>query len=215
MAGAPHCTAMCSAPCAAVTSGGGRRAGLAFHLARVASYAAVGALAAASVAVLAAWSAWSPALRPLWVMFHAVALALGLWLLLKARQPAWMSRLGRPVVASADGWHSLKGPTKAAVSGGLWAAWPCGLLQSALLVAALGSSPATGAAAMAVFALASAPGLWLGPWALKHLLGGDAARARSRERLAVRVAGAMLIGMSAWALGHGVWHDIAVYCGLA
>ena len=31
-----------------------------------------------------------------------------------------------------------------------WAAWPCGLLQSALLLAALASGPAQGAAVMAV-----------------------------------------------------------------
>jgi uncharacterized protein len=217
LAGAPHCVAMCSAPCAAAT--GARRGNAAiFHLARVAGYAAVGALAASSVAVLAGWSQLSPALRPLWVLLHVAALALGLWLLIRARQPAWMGRLGaaaRP--PQAPGWAPVGGPVpgrgRAALAGSLWVAWPCGLLQSALLVAALGSSASTGALAMAGFALASAPGLVLGPWAWRRLLQGGAAAAR--ERLAVRAAGALLVLTSLWALGHGVWHQIAVFCGLA
>ena len=66
---------------------------------------------------------------------------------------------------------------------------------------------------MAGFALASAPGLVLGPWAWAKLLRG--ADAAARERLAARTAGALLVGVSAWALGHGVWHQVAAFCGLA
>lgn len=213
LAGAPHCAAMCSAPCAAAT-GGVRGNSAVFHLARVAGYATGGALAAASVAVLAGWSQLSPALRPIWVLLHVAALALGLWLLIRAQQPAWMSRLGAvPNTAAPAGWQRVRGPGKAAIAGGLWVAWPCGLLQSALLVAALGSSAATGALAMGGFALASAPGLLLGPWALKKLLQGG--QAAARERLAVRGAGALLVGASLWALGHGMWQQIAAFCGLA
>ena len=212
LAGAPHCAAMCSAPCAAAT-GPARRNSAVFHAARVAGYAAGGALAAASVAVLAGWSQLSPALRPLWVLLHAAALALGLWLLIRAQQPAWMSRLGTmPKTAPAAGWRHMRGPGRAALAGGIWVAWPCGLLQSALLVAALGSSAATGALAMGGFALASAPGLLLGPWAWKKLLQGG--QAAARERLAVRAAGALLMGASLWALGHGMWQQIAAFCGV-
>ncbi len=214
LAGAPHCTAMCAAPCAAALGQGGWRANLGFHLGRLAGYSAVGGLAAASVATLAGWSELSPALRPLWVMLHAAALSLGLWLLVQGRQPAWMSALGRtPAAPSAPGWQAVRGPTRAAVAGGLWVAWPCGLLQSALLVAAMGSSAATGALAMAGFALASAPGLLVGPWLARRLLSG--AQGPARERLAVRVAGAMLAAFSGWALLHGVWHEVAAFCGLA
>lgn len=239
LAGAPHCTAMCSAPCAAAT-GRQARHRLVFHVARVGSYALGGAVVASSVAALAGWSQLSPALRPLWVMLHAGALALGFWLLIQARQPAWMVRLGRapvpagggaggavalvsgaavdsaPGVGLAPGWQRLQrlqGPARAGAAGALWVAWPCGLLQSALLVAALGSSAATGAVAMAGFALASAPGLLFGPWLLQRLLRGQ--NAAARERLAVRAAGGMLIAASAWALGHGVWHEVAAFCGLA
>jgi uncharacterized protein len=214
LAGAPHCAAMCSAPCAAAIGGGGRRAGLTFHAARVLGYAAGGAVAASSVSALGAWAQISPALRPLWVLVHSAALALGLWLLVKARQPAWMSRLGRvPAATTAQGWQAVNGPGRAALAGGLWVAWPCGLLQSALLVAAMANGGGGGAAAMAGFALASAPGLVLGPWALQGLLRG--ADAAARERLAVRAAGGLLVAASAWALGHGVWQQLAVLCGLA
>ncbi len=212
LVGAPHCTAMCSAPCAAA-SGDKRGNVVAFQLARVASYATVGALAASSVAVLAGWSQWSPALRPLWVLLHVAALVLGLWLLIRAQQPVWMSQLGRGPTLATAGWHRVQGPGRATMAGFLWVAWPCGLLQSALLMAALGSSAATGALAMGGFALASAPGLLVGPWAWKKLKQGG--RLAARERLAVRASGALLVGASVWALGHGMWHQIAVYCGLA
>jgi sulfite exporter TauE/SafE len=214
LAGAPHCTAMCSAPCAAAVGNGGARAQLSFHAARLLGYAGVGAVAASSVAALAGWSQFTPALRPLWVLLQAGALALGLWLVLKGRQPAWMSRLGRtPQPVAGGGWQAVSGPGRAAAAGSLWVAWPCGLLQSALLVAALGSSAATGAAAMAGFALASAPGLVLGPWAWRRLLQG--ADGAARERLAIRAAGVLLAGVAAWALGHGVWQQVAAFCGLA
>jgi sulfite exporter TauE/SafE len=146
-------------------------------------------------------------------MLHAAALALGVWLLVTARQPAWMSALGRqpPTAPAAAGWQVLKGPARSVAAGGLWVAWPCGLLHSALLVAAMGSEASTGALAMAGFALASAPGLLVGPWIARHLLGGGGGVAR--ERLAARAAGAMLVAFSGWALLHGVWHEIAAICG--
>jgi len=203
---------MCSAPCAAATGRGGRPSVLAFHLARVAGYAAGGALVASSVAALAGWSQLSPALRPLWVALHAAAMALGLWLLLKGRQPDWLARLGRvPAPATAGpGWQRLQGPARAAAAGSVWVAWPCGLLQSALLVAAMASGGSAGALAMAGFAAASAPGLLIGPWAWRHLLqGGDVAL---RQRRATRAAGALLVAASAWALGHGVWAQVAAFC---
>ena len=79
---------------------------------------------------------------------------------------------------------------------------PCGLLQSALIVAALASGPVQGASVMAVFALGSALSLWLVPrlW-LRLQRGGNAA---PRSTLAVRLAGALLLVASAFALSHGL-----------
>ncbi|MGK2952595.1 MAG: urease accessory protein UreH domain-containing protein, partial [Thiobacillus sp.] len=78
LAGAPHCTAMCGAPCAAAV---GRQGGwvptAAFHAARVASYAVAGAVVASAVGALAMLSQLSPAVRPLWTVIHALVFALG------------------------------------------------------------------------------------------------------------------------------------------
>ncbi len=226
LAGSPHCAAMCGAACAGIAarcagaSPGGRRHAMAMlHVGRLASYAAAGALVAAGAGALAGWSRELAWLRPFWAMLHLGALALGLALLFTGRQPRWMAALGqgagREVPAGAAGWRADRGaaaavtfsrypPAARAASFGLaWAAWPCGLLQSALLVAALASTPAQGALSMALFAAGSAAGLWLGPWAWGRLLVGK--RRGLAPATAVRLAGALLAGASAWALGHGLW----------
>lgn len=216
LAGTPHCAAMCGAPCAAVVGSGQPASLMAFHGARVAGYALGGAVAAASVGALQQLSALSPALRPLWALLHVAALALGLWLLVTARQPEWLGRFGRApqAAATAGGALPVQGPQRgilrAALGGGLWVAWPCGLLQSALLVASMANTAAAGAVAMAAFALASSAGLLAAPWAWRRLLAGEGGRAR--ERLLVRAAGLMLVAASGWTLGHGIWHQVLAYC---
>jgi sulfite exporter TauE/SafE len=161
---------------------------------------------------LASWSQLSPALRPLWTLLNAAALMLGAWLLWRGRQPAWLARVGRVPArpAQRQGWEVVRMPLRAASAGAAWVAWPCGLLQSALVVAALSSSALSGAATMAVFAVASAPGLVAGPWLARRLLAGRGAAAR--EAWAVRAAGLMLLGASAWALGHQLGPQVAAFC---
>lgn len=223
LAGMPHCATMCSAPCAAVTGPRGPGA-VAFHASRVAGYAAAGLVASASVGSLATLSQWTPALRPLWVLFHVAMLALGLWMLIQARQPAWMGQIGRVAPATAAASPSLlatgaqpirvwRRPAGAALAGALWVAWPCGLLQSALLVSSMTQSPWSGAGAMAAFALSSATGLLAAP-ALWRALRGRA-DAQLIERRIVRAAGALLAGAALFALAQDIWHPIAVFCGLA
>jgi sulfite exporter TauE/SafE len=220
-AGVPHCAAMC-APASGVLIGRCARHGqsgsstLVFHVARIASYAAAGALVATSAGWLAELARAVPALRPLWTLLHAAALALGLWLAWQGRQPAWLENLGRgsarlaPQV-DAQGWQRLQGPASAAVAGGLWAAWPCGLLQSALLVAALAGSAWGGAAVMAGFAATSAIGLGLAPWAFARLTRTDAAGGRA-SLWATRAGGVLLAAASAWALGQDLVHRVVAYC---
>lgn len=216
LAGAPHCVAMCAAPCAAVTGQGGGRAQWAFHVTRAAGYAAAGALAAASVNSLGALATLSPVFKPLWSLVHAAALALGLWLAVTGRQPAWLERMGRqPRAALAGGgnWTTMRGPGRAAGAGALWVAWPCGLLQSAILVAALADTPWTGAAVMTVFAVATGLGLSLAPW-LWSRLRGSAGVALLAGTTGVRLAGVMLAAAAGWALSMGVWTRFAAYCGI-
>nr|WP_298233582.1 sulfite exporter TauE/SafE family protein [uncultured Azohydromonas sp.] len=223
LAGSPHCVAMCGAACTALAGrcGAGRpqQALLGFHLGRLLGYSAAGAIAAGSVSLLAQFSQLTPALRPLWTLVHVAALGLGVWLLVKGKQPEWIENLGRgtrlaPAAASAagaGGWQPMLGPLKAGLAGTAWVAWPCGLLQSALVVAALGHQAASGALIMAGFALGSSLGLWLGP-ALWWRLGAPGSRWLASGGWAVRLAGLGLAGASAWALGHGLWQRIADWC---
>lgn len=225
LAGSVHCVAMCAAPSAAAVractgAGRGRDAWSAFHVGRLVGYALAGAVAAASVGALARWSAWSPALRPLWTLLHIAALALGLWLLVRGRQPEWLERVGRGAQRSAapagSGWQRVHGPAKAGAAGLAWVAWPCGLLQSALMVAALANSAAGGAAVMGVFAVASAPALGLAPWLWGRWASGQGASAQVLSARvtggAVRVAGGLLAAASAWALGHDLIRQAIAFC---
>lgn len=218
LAGVPHCAAMCGAACAAVGGAAGRGSTVAFHLARLASYAAGGAVAAASVGTLGRLGQMTPVLKPLWIAVQVAALTLGVYLLVRGRQPRWVSELSLLARARAAGagagtaaWSPLRVGSRAGLAGLAWVAWPCGLLQSALVVAALANHAGGGAAAMAVFALGSSPGLLAGPWLLRALsrLGGEG---EATQRALVRVAGALLVGASAWALGHGLWQRVAQWC---
>ena len=167
LVGAPHCTAMCSAPCAAVTRGCGagtpRSALAGFMTGRLLGYAAGGAAVATGVLAFGALGRFAPVLRPLWTVVHAAVLALGLWLLCTGRQPSWWNGTARVPVpepaALPGGWQRMRAPARAGVAGAMWLALPCGLLQSALLIAALASTAVHGAAAMAAFAITSSVGL--------------------------------------------------------
>lgn len=221
LAGSVHCIAMCGAASAAAVRACSRHhlmAGWAgFHLGRLLGYAAAGAVAAASVDLLSRLGAWSPALRPLWVMAHMAALALGLWLLWTGRQPAWLDRLGRESSAHsgtvAPGWQRVHGPVRAGAIGSVWFLWPCGLLQSALLVAALANGPAGGAAVMAVFALASGAALGVGPALWLRWMASRPAAVQGRVVVGVvRLSGAALAAASVWALAHDLLIRFVAWC---
>ncbi|MDO9313774.1 MAG: sulfite exporter TauE/SafE family protein [Burkholderiaceae bacterium] len=214
LAGTPHCAAMCGAPCAAVTQRCGMQArhGLmaGFAMGRLLSYALGGAAVAASVGAVSLLGSMAPVLRPLWTLLHLAVLGLGLWLLLTGRQPAWWSRLGsNPVVAAAPpaGWQRMAAPLRAGAAGGMLLALPCGLLQSALLIAALANTPVQGALAMGSFAAASSLGLWL-----PGMLAARAPGGVSVNVLMLRLAGATLVAASAWALSHDLWLRWTAWC---
>lgn len=210
LAGSPHCAAMCGAACAAAVGRGGALPSVWFQLARGASYAVGGAIAASSVGALAGLAQWAPWTRPLWTFVQMAGLALGLWLLWTGRQPAWLERIGRtPQQPVGAGWQRMRAPVRAAAFGALWVAWPCGLLQSALLVASLTQGAASGALAMAAFAVASSAGLVAAPWIWQRV---GRSGALAAERWAVRLAGAMLAGAALFALGHGLWARVLAYC---
>lgn len=212
VAGIPHCAAMCGAACAAAVGRRSLSAHLSFHLMRALGYSVAGAVVASSVGLLAELGQATAAFRPLWTVVHAAALVLGLWLLWEGRQPAWMENLGRArssppavlVAGSAAGggaWQVMRGPLRAGALGSAWVAWPCGLLQSALVVAAMASQPLGGAMVMGVFAVVSALGVAFGPWLLLKVAGQRVAALSSAWT--ARLAGLALAGASGWALYQG------------
>ena len=218
LAGAPHCAAMCGAACAGVVHGCSAATpatgGSAFAVGRLLGYASAGAVAASAVSMLGTLGESATALRALWSLMHAGAFGLGLWLMVTARQPAWMKRVGTAparLQPTAARWQRVSGPMRTGATGVAWVALPCGLLQSAIVVAALADSAAGGAAAMSAFALTSATGLAAVPL-LTLRAGGTGTAGLLSSGWAVRLAGVALAGASAWALGHGLWQRVVAIC---
>lgn len=209
LAGGPHCIAMCGAACAGIGTAAPGRTGAAlglFQLGRLAGYSALGALAAASMQGLGWLTVHSAALRPVWSMFHLAAAAVGLMLLVLARQPVWLETGARRVwqrVRAATGRWGLGAPLGLGVA---WALLPCGLLYSALLVAALSGNVASGAMVMALFALGSGVSLLAGPWLLLRL------GASGRGPWGMRLAGLALLVTALWGLWMGLVHQQAPWC---
>jgi len=223
LTGSLHCASMCGPAFGAIAAtgtapGGSARATMvSVHGGRLISYAAAGALVASSVSALGTLETAGPVLRPVWTLIHVAAIVFGLSLLWRARLPHWLARDGRLAVGASQArvvrvFTRLPPSARAGAVGMCWAGIPCGLLQSALLVAALASGPAQGAAVMATFALASGFGLWAGPylWSRIRSAPGD----ERWTRLSARLAGALLAASSAFALWHGLGAVIAQICGV-
>lgn len=237
LVGGSHCLAMCSAPCGALVGAGGREAAdpgraavasvpvqwadqrqvqrrwqrtgrtLAFHVGRIGGYAAVGALAAAAMDSLAWLTQQATALRPAWTLMHVAVMGWGLMMMVQARQPQWVEVAGRAVWGKVQPMVRSHGGLM--TTGFLWGLMPCGLLYSALLVAALSGGPAQGALSMALFGLGS--GLWLvgGPWAW------TAVRSRLnlvRAEWGSRFAGGLLCAVAAWALWMDLIYKPSLWC---
>lgn len=209
LAGGPHCIAMCGAACAGLGQAAGERRNEAmwvFQLGRVLGYAALGGLAAASIQGLGWLTIQSAALRPVWTLFHVAAFMLGLVLLMRAQQPVWLENAARRLWSGARALAAGRGRGAPLVVGTLWALLPCGLLYSALLVAAMTGSAIEGAAVMALFAAGTAVSMMAGPWLWLRLRGSG------RGDWGVRLAGLALAASSAWALWMGLVHDTAPWC---
>ena len=209
VAGGPHCIAMCGAACAGIGHAAAPRGTQAisiFQLGRVIGYSAMGALAAATMQGLGWLTVQSAALRPVWTMVHVAAVLLGLSLLVLARQPVWLETGARRVWARVRSATQSMGMAAPLGLGIAWALLPCGLLYSALLVAALAGSVVDGALVMALFALGSGLSLWVGPWLLLRL------GASGRDAWSMRIAGLALLLTAAWGLWMGLAHDQAPWC---
>lgn len=209
LAGGPHCVAMCGAACAGLGQAAGERklqALSVFQLGRLIGYSLLGALAAISVQGLGWLTTQSAALRPLWTLLHLAAMALGILLMLQARQPVWLDQSARRLWAKVRQFQARRSVLAPLVVGVLWALMPCGLLYSALMVAALTGHATEGAMTMALFALGSSVSLWAGPWLWLRLQTlGDGA-------WGMRLAGLALFAVSGWGLWIGLVHNQAPWC---
>ena len=200
---------MCGAACAGIGQAAGPRknsAMLTFQLGRIIGYSSLGALAAASMQGLGWLTVQSAALRPVWTLFHVATAVLGLLLLWKAQQPVWLEQAGKAIWQRARSLAWGRGRGVPLVIGALWTFLPCGLLYSALLVAALSNSAVEGALVMALFALGTSVSMMAGPW-LWLRLGG-----RGAGDWGVRLAGLVLAASSVWALWMAFAHNSAPWC---
>lgn len=249
VAGGPHCVGMCAAPCAAVTSvstsspvfivpsatrqtsaetdaerdiSPSRWAHIfSFQAGRMLGYALIGAVAAMAMESAAWLSANTSVLRPVWALMHAGVLAWGVMLLVLARQPVWATGTGQSIWArTVARFRPLLAQKRAVFATGLlWALMPCGLLYSALLVAALSGGPAAGALCMALFALGSAVSLVGGPvlwqqWMRRLGAQGGVDARQKAEALGARLSGLILISLAVWALWHDYVMRFAEWCGI-
>jgi sulfite exporter TauE/SafE len=142
-------------------------------------------------------------MRPVWSMFHVAVMLMGLVLLVRGQQPVWLDEAARYLWRRVQALRLAWGSGAPLAIGVLWAFMPCGLLYSAVLVAALSGGFADGAATMALFALGSSLPLLLGPWLLLRLRG---------QVWGIRLAGLALAGTSGWALWMGLAHNAAPWC---
>lgn len=231
LAGGSHCLAMCSAPCGVLVRNGEAAAGstsdgaiseqtvrwvpkngqaqrsAAFHVGRLVGYASVGALAALAMDALAWLTQQTAALKPAWTLMHVAVMAWGFMMMVQSRQPAWIEQTGRSVWARVKPLVAAPGGVFAA--GLLWALMPCGLLYSALLVAALSGGAVEGALTMTAFAVGS--GSWLigAPWAWGQL---KSRLNLVRAQWGTRVAGGLLCGVAGWALWMDLIYKPSMWC---
>lgn len=223
LAGGPHCLAMCAAPCHAVVQAHGtavhmpgsapmpaprwRSGAWQFHAGRLLGYGLLGGLAAFAMEQITWFSDRSSALHPVWVLMHLAIFAWGLLMLFQGQQPLWLERAGRWAWGSVQPVLAMRGGVM--LAGMAWALMPCGLLYSAILVAALSASPWVGAASMLAFASGSALWLCAAPYAWRWLSG---CISRIRTQWGTRAAGLMLVAVSLWALWMDLVYKPSLWC---
>jgi uncharacterized protein len=195
----PHCVAMCAAPCASVCASACKAreqqpsfwSHLQLNAGRIAGYSVLGALAATTMQGLGWLHLNTVVLKPLWTLAHALVMAWGLMLLILARQPLWADRVGQKALGWMSRFTGKRGGLFAA--GSLWALLPCGMLYSALLIAALNTAPLMGALSMALFGLGTSASLLAGAGAWTWLR-------KMKPEIITRIAGALLCTAAGFAL---------------
>jgi sulfite exporter TauE/SafE len=164
---------------------------LLFNAGRIASYSAAGLVAGATGALFHGSSV-------LYIAVNVLLVFVGLHLVGLRTPLQWLERLGAPLWRRLAPLAARAFNANAFAGGLLWGLIPCALVYGALGAAALGGSPARGAAAMAAFGLGTLP--WL--------LAAGVAAARLRgwiQRRPVRAAtGSLVAAYGAWGLAHSL-----------
>lgn len=232
LASAPHCVAMCGPACGAITGGpvhqglpvvsfsaappgpapvgvldrssAPGRASAILHAGRLLGYATAGAAVASAFHALAWLSTSVAALRPVWLLMHAAVLAWGLLMIASGRQPVWSLPAVSKVVQRLR-QARRPGPGLFLLGTG-WALMPCGMLYSALLLAALAGDALGGAAVMVLFAMGGTAALVAAPWLWRWT---RARFGRWGDATATRVAGLLLTAVA----GRALWIDLQAEVG--
>jgi sulfite exporter TauE/SafE len=224
LVGGPHCLAMCAAPCHAITQGttsftlsnvqSGRLKArlqclhsLLFQVGRLLGYGLLGGIAAQAMEQVAWFSDRTSVLHPIWVLMHLGILAWGLLMVFQGRQPQWLEQAGRHIWAKVQPLLRMRGG--ALYAGMAWALMPCGLLYSAVLVAALSGGALPGAFSMVAFGLGGAMWLLAAPHAWRWLSGRVS---QLRAEWGARAAGLMLVAVSLWALWMDLIYTPSLWC---
>jgi uncharacterized protein len=206
VAGGPHCVVMCGAACTGLSQAHAKpNVGIVlYHLGRLCGYALLGAIASYGIRSIAWLSDYSAVLHPLWTFSHVLIFFWGAILIIYAKQPLWIDNTGKRVWRRIKQLSAIKGGHF--YIGGLWAFMPCGLLYSALVIAAFNANPAGGAMTMAAFAIGSSVSLFFAPWIWLNL------KTKLVEPYGMRLAGLMLTSASAWAICMQLTHDSKIWC---
>jgi sulfite exporter TauE/SafE len=205
-AGSIHCVGMCGGIAGALAQMPPRRSPIGAALrsllhsaGRLASYATAGAIAGAFGGVFAVSAR---ALFPIRLLLGVAIVAIGVQIGLGGRVAPLLERAGMAL------WH-LAAPLTRRIGrpdhawqvfamGVVWGWLPCGLVYSALLIAAASGEPATGALAMAAFGVGTLPAVLAasGLGAALARIGGAASVRRS--------AGGLLVTFGLWSIV-GTW----------
>lgn len=203
LAGSVHCLAMCGGIAAAGgaqltrrgASGQRALASLGFNLGRVTCYALLGAGAGAIIGATAGRFPAGPVTAGLRIAAALLMAGLALSLLWR-RDLLGLERLGgrlwgrlQPLAGRAV---ELPLPLRLAALGVLWGFLPCGLVYSALALAATTGSAAGGALAMLGFGLGTLPSM------VAATLSGAALLRRLRGSRTRTVAGLLMLLFAAW-----------------
>jgi sulfite exporter TauE/SafE len=197
LAGSPHCVLMCGPFAAACVRASGAGGVLAWHLGRVASYAALGALAGLAGGAVPG---------PPWLT-ASVGAALLLWFAAALAGLVPEPRLLVPGAAAAGRLLAARTPAAQFAFGLVNGLIPCGLVYSALSLPVALGSPGAGALAMALFGAGTSPALSVAAAGFRRL--------ELRTRAARRTVALLVLLAGLWALaartgllvgpaGHGV-----------